>query len=94
MISEKLVKRIGTISREFEKLGYNLEEDLLELAEMREDIAEKLENTKYKKIEFYEDKELHSVGMTLEDVQIEFFITEGEDEEGPWYEAEAEIIFF
>ena len=51
-------------------------------------------NTKYKKIEFYEDKELHSVGMTLEDVQIEFFITEGEDEEGPWYEAEAEIIFF
>ena len=90
MISEKLVKRIGTISREFEKLGYNLEEDLLELAEMREDIAERLENTKYKKIEFYEDKELHSVGMTLEDVQI----TEGEDEEGPWYEAEAEIIFF
>lgn len=76
MISEKLVKRIGTISREFEKLGYNLEEDLLELAEMREDIAERLENTKYKKIEFYEDKELHSVGMTLEDVQIEFFITE------------------
>lgn len=94
MISEKLVKRIRTISREFEKLGYNLEEDLLELAEMREDIAERLENTKYKKIEFYEDEELHSVGMTLEDVQIEFFITEGEDEEGPWYEAEAEIIFF
>ena len=94
MISEKLVKRIVTISKEFEKLGYNLEEDLLELAEMREDIAERLENTKFKKIEFYEDKELHSVGMTLEDVQIEFFITEGEDEEGPWYEAEAEIIFF
>lgn len=94
MLSEKLVKRIGTISKEFIKLGYNLEEDLLELAEMREDIAERLENTKYKKIEFYEDKELHSVGMTLEDVQIEFFITEGEDEEGPWYEAEAEIIFF
>ncbi len=23
MISEKLVKRIGTISKEFEKLGYN-----------------------------------------------------------------------
>lgn len=71
-----------------------MEEDLLELAEMREDIAERLENTKFKKIEFYEDKELHSVGMTLEDVQIEFFITEGEDEEGPWYEVEAEIIFF
>ena len=50
MISEKLVKRIGTISKEFEKLGYNLEEDLLELAEMREDIAERLENTKFKKI--------------------------------------------
>ena len=91
MLSEKLTKRIA---REFEKMGYTLEEDLLELAEMREDIAERLENTKFKKIEFYEDKELHSVGMTLEDVQIEFFITEGEDEEGPWYEAEAEIIFF
>lgn len=94
MLSEKLTKRIGTIAREFEKFGYNLEEDLLELAEMREDIAERMENTKFKKIEFYEDKELHSVGMTLEDVQVEFFITEGEDEEGPWYEAEAEIIFF
>ena len=93
MLSEKLTKRIGTIAR-IEKMGYTLEEDLLELAEMREDIAERLENTKFKKIEFYEDKELHSVGMTLEDVQIEFFITEGEDEEGPWYEAEAEIIFF
>lgn len=94
MLSEKLTKRIGTIAKEFEKMGYTLEEDLLELVEMREDIAERLENTKFKKIEFYEDKELHSVGMTLEDVQIEFFITEGEDEEGPWYEAEAEIIFF
>ncbi len=94
MLSEKLTERIGTIAREFEKMGYTLEEDLIELAEMREDIAERLENTKFKKIEFYEDKELHSVGMTLEDVQIEFFITEGEDEEGPWYEAEAEIIFF
>ena len=50
MISEKLAKRIGTISKEFEKLGYNLEEDLLELVELREDIAERLENTKYKKI--------------------------------------------
>lgn len=94
MLSEKLLKKIGTIAKEFEKRGYTLEEDLIELAETREDIAERLENTKFKKIEFFQDDELHSVGITLEDVQIEFFVTEGEDGEGPWYEAEAEIIFF
>ena len=82
MLSEKLLKKIGTIAKEFEKRGYTLEEDLIELAETREDIAERLENTKFKKIEFFQDDELHSVGIT------------GEDEEGPWYEAEAEIIFF
>ncbi|WP_239463390.1 hypothetical protein, partial [Fusobacterium mortiferum] len=80
--------------KEFEKRGYTLEEDLIELVETREDIAQRLEETKFKKIEFFQDDKLHSVGLTLEDVQIEFFVTEGEDEEGPWYEAEAEIIFF
>lgn len=94
MLSEKLIKKINTIAKEFEKRGYTLEEDLLELAETREDIAQRLENTKFKKIEFFQDEELNSVGLTLEDVQIEFFVTVGEDDEGPWYEAEAEIIFF
>ena len=65
MLSEKLTKRIGTIAREFEKMGYTLEEDLLELAEMREDIAERLENTKFKKIEFYEDKAVSYTHLTL-----------------------------
>ncbi|STO31554.1 Uncharacterised protein [Fusobacterium necrogenes] len=94
MLSEKLLKKIGSISKEFEKRGYTLEEDLVELVKTREDIAQKLENTKFKKIEFFQDEELHSIGLTLEDVQIEFFVTEGEDEQGPWYEAEVEIIFF
>lgn len=94
MLSEKLLKKIGSISKEFEKRGYTLEEDLVELVKIREDIAQKLENTKFKKIEFFQDEELHSIGLTLEDVQIEFFVTEGEDEQGPWYEAEVEIIFF
>lgn len=94
MLSEKLLKKIGSISKEFEKRGYTLKEDLVELVKTREDIAQKLENTKFKKIEFFQDEELHSIGLTLEDVQIEFFVTEGEDEQGPWYEAEVEIIFF
>jgi hypothetical protein len=49
MLSEKLLKKIGTIAKEFEKRGYTLEEDLIELAETREDIAERLENTNLKK---------------------------------------------
>ncbi|WP_410207509.1 hypothetical protein [Fusobacterium sp.] len=94
MLSEKLLKKLHTISEEFEKRGFSLEEDLIELAETREDIAERLENTKFKKITFFNDEESNSVGLTLEDVQIEFIVTTGEDEEGPWYEATAEIIFF
>ncbi len=94
MLNEKLTKKLGTIAKEFEKRGYALEEDLIELCETRKDIAERIENTKFKKIEFFQDEELNSVGITLEDVQVEFFVTEGEDEEGPWYEATAEILHF
>lgn len=94
MLSEKLRKKIHTISEEFEKRGFSIEEDLVELAETREDIAERIENTKFKKISFFQDDELNSVGFTLEDVQVEFIVTLGEDEQGPWYEATAEIRFF
>ena len=94
MLSEKLLKKLHTIAEEFKKSGFLLEEDLIELAESRQDIAERIENTKFKKISFFYDEELNSVGFTLEDVQVEFIVTVGEDEEGPWYETTAEIIFF
>lgn len=94
MLSEKLRKKLHTISEEFKKRGFSIEEDLVELAETREDIAERIENTKFKKISFFQDEELNSVGFTLEDVQVEFIVTLGEDEQGPWYEATAEIRFF
>ena len=45
MLSEKLTKKMGTIAKEFEKRGYALEEDLIELCETRKDIAERIENT-------------------------------------------------
>lgn len=94
MLSEKLNKKLKSISAEFEKRGYFLEEDLFELCELNAEVAQKLEETKLKKMDFYDDPELNSVGITLEDIQIEFFVTTGEDEEGPWYEASAEIRYF
>ena len=94
MLNEKLIKKIGSISKEFKERGFDLEEDLIELAETHPDIAERLENTKFKKIFFFNDEERNSVGITLEDVQIEFVVTTGTDEIGPWYEATAEIRYF
>ena len=94
MLSEKLLKKLHTISEEFEKRGFSIEEDLIELAEINPEIAQKIEEIKFKKINFFQDEELNLIGITLEDTQIEFFITTGEDEEGPWYEASAEIRYF
>lgn len=93
-MNEKLIKRIKTISKEFSSRGFELEEDLMELAQLNPEIADRLENTKYKKISFFVARETNSIGITLEDVQIEFFVEEGEDEIGPWYEATAEIRYF
>ncbi len=39
MLSEKLLKKLHTIAEEFKKSGFLLEEDLIELAESRQDIA-------------------------------------------------------
>lgn len=94
MLSEKLEKKIKTINEEFIKLGFDLGEDLISLCEEREDIAERMENTKFKKMTFAKDEEDACYILNLEDCQIGFFVIEGEDEEGPWYEVEAEIIFF
>jgi gamma-glutamylcysteine synthetase len=93
LVSEKLEKNIQRVSEEFKKRGFSLEEDLRELLEMREDIAKMLEETKFKKIEFFVEGE-NSIGFTLEDAQITFTVETGEDEEGPWYEADAHILLF
>lgn len=93
MVSEKLEKNIIRISKEFERRGFFLEEDLRELIEMREDIAKMLEEAKYKKIEFFEEN-TDSIGFTLNDAQVTFTVETGEDEEGPWYEASAHVLLF
>lgn len=94
-MNEILEKRINGIDKKFQELGIDfLREDIVELFEIREDLRERIENIKFKNITFFRDEELNSIGFTLEDTQIEFFITTGEDEEGAWYEATAEIVFF
>lgn len=94
MLDEKLLKKIKTINQNFIGLGFDLEEDLKELLEQREDIRERIENTKYKKMSFFKDEENNSYILNLEDCQVSFDILLGEDEEGSWYEVECSILFF
>ena len=94
MLEEKLLKKLKTINENFINLGFDLEEDLVELITQREDIKDRIENTKYKKMTFSKDEEANSYILNLEDCQISFDIIEGEDEEGPWFEVECNIIFF
>lgn len=94
MLEEKVLKKIKTINENFVKLGFDLEEELIELLQERNDIKERIENIKYKKITFSKDEENNSYIMNLEDCQISFDILYGEDEEGPWYEEDCNILFF
>lgn len=94
MLEEKVLKKIKTINENFMKLGFDLEEELIELLQERNDIKERIENIKYKKITFLKDEENNSYIMNLEDCQISFDILYGEDEEGPWYEVDCNILFF
>ena len=93
-MTEELIKKIDRINEEFEKKDFFIREDIFELFEEREDLREKLDAIKFKKIEFFTVTDENCVGFTLEDVQVNFFIEFGEDEEGQWYEATAEIISF
>lgn len=93
-LDEKTLHKLNCINNEFEKRGFFLKEDLDEFFQERTEIVERIEKIKYNKIEFFDIPESSSVGFTLEDAQVEFFVTYGEDEEGPWYEAAAEILFF
>ncbi|MGL4425478.1 MAG: hypothetical protein ACRCZR_00150 [Cetobacterium sp.] len=93
-MTEELLKKIERINGEFESRDFFIKEDIIELFEERTDLAEKLDSIKFKKIEFFNIEEENCVGFTFEDVQVNFFIEFGEDEEGEWYEATAEIISF
>ena len=94
-VVRKLAKGNREKSEKFKEMGYELKDEVFELAEIRADIAEKILNFKLKNIQYFSDDEGSSyVGFTLEDVQVVFHIEIGEDEEGPWYEASVEILNF
>ncbi len=94
MLDEKILKKVKTINQNFIDLGLDLEEDIIELLEQKEDIREKVENTKYKKMSFSKDEEANSYIWNLEDCQISFDVILGEDEEGKWFEVECNILNF
>ncbi len=91
-VKEKLNRRVIAINEELKKLGFDLEEDLQELVDLRCDIAQLILTTKLKKIQYFIEKNNEGVGFYLGDLQITFFVETGEDEKGPYYEATAEII--
>ena len=96
IIRNKKLKEVIEVDKEMrEKLDRRvvaMEEDMKELVEMRTDIGELILTTKLKKIEYFVEKESNGVGFYLGDFQITFFVEYGEDEEGPYYEATAEIL--
>lgn len=95
MIDEKTAQKLQKIYEVFQEkeFGY-LKEDLNEFFQEREDVVQKIKDVKFNKIEFFTSPETNSIGFTLQDIQVEFFVETGEDEEGPWYEATAEILDF
>lgn len=94
MLNEKVILQIEKLNRVFSDKGFHLKEDLVELFETTEALAEKIEKIKFNKIEIFTVPENGTIGFTLDDVQVEFFLETGEDEEGTWYEATAEITYF
>lgn len=93
-MDEKLEKKVNGVIKEFKKRGYELDEDVVELVETNEEVANALLETKFKNIEFFDVPEENSVGFTLPDMQVNFFVEYGEDEEGKWYEASVDLIRF
>lgn len=94
MLDELSLKRIKNINDKFIEMGFDFEEDLIELFESREDIRNLLVNTKFKKINFNKDEESNSYIINLENFQISFDVIFGEDDEGLWYEVECHILSF
>ncbi|MGL5963796.1 MAG: hypothetical protein ACRCZ9_00725 [Fusobacteriaceae bacterium] len=95
MIDEKTTQKLQKIQEVFQEKGFGyLKDDLIDFFEEREDVVQKIKDIKFNKIEFFTESETNSIGFTLSDIQVEFFVETGEDEEGPWYEATAEILNF
>lgn len=93
-MNKELENKVKRILEEFKERGYNIKEDIIELIETNKKVETAILETKFKKIEFFNVPEENSVGFTLPNMQVNFFIEYGEDEEGKWYEASAEIINF
>lgn len=94
-MEEKIISKLDRVKLEFKERGFEyLEGDLDDFFQEREDIVKKINDMRFNKIEFFTEAETNSIGFTLSDVQVEFFVETGEDEEGPWYEATAEILNF
>lgn len=93
-MDKKIEKIVKKIDEEFKKRGFEITEDLNELVETTESVAKALANTNFNNIEIFQVNEENAIGFTLDEMQVNFFIEYGEDEEGPWYEASVEIINF
>ncbi|MCF2612206.1 MULTISPECIES: hypothetical protein [Fusobacterium] len=93
-MDKKVEKLVRKIDEEFKKRGFEITEDLEELVETTPSVEKALGNTNFNSIEIFQVDEENAIGFTLDEMQVNFFIEYGEDEEGPWYEASAEIINF
>lgn len=93
-MDKKIEKIVKKIDEEFKNRGFEITEDLIELVETTESVSKALANTNFNNIEIFQVNEENAIGFTLDEMQVNFFIEYGEDEEGPWYEASVEIINF
>lgn len=93
-MDKKIEKIVKKIDEEFKKRGFEITEDLIELVETTESVSKALASTNFNNIEIFQVDEENAIGFTLDEMQVNFFIEYGEDEEGPWYEASVEIINF
>ncbi|MBZ4682627.1 MAG: hypothetical protein PWP46_1754 [Fusobacteriaceae bacterium] len=88
-LKEQILKLSKRIEDEFE---IEILEELTEFFE-EEEYANLLLDTKVKKIKLFGDKdELSFIGFYLGDYHITFNFEYGEDEEGPYYDVEVEIL--
>ena len=58
-MTEEILKKIERINAEFEKKEFFIKEDLIELFTEREDLREKLDEIKFKKIEFFNEDPIY-----------------------------------
>lgn len=90
---EKLERRLDFIGEKLNEFGYDLREDLDDLIEQRQDIAELILNTKLKKIEYFHDQEQNFLGFLIANLHITFILEFDQDEDGEFYDvAECRVL--